>query len=56
MTIGRNAHIQTFAKVVDIIMNDSFIDRCLWQRKSSQICWDDLRFIMSDQFYMISDQ
>ena len=24
--IGRNAHVQTFAKVVD-----SFVDRCLWQ-------------------------
>jgi len=25
-TIGRNARVQTFAKVVD-----SFVDRCLWQ-------------------------
>jgi len=25
-TIGQNAHIQTFAKIVD-----SFVDRCLWQ-------------------------
>jgi len=25
-TIGRNACVQTFAKVVD-----SFVDRCLWQ-------------------------
>jgi len=25
-TIGRNAHVQTFAKVVD-----SFVDRYLWQ-------------------------
>jgi len=25
-TIGRNAHVQMFAKVVD-----SFVDRCLWQ-------------------------
>jgi len=25
-TIGRNARIQTFEKVVD-----SFVDRCLWQ-------------------------
>jgi len=25
-TIGQNAHVQTFAKVVD-----SFVDRCLWQ-------------------------
>jgi len=24
--IGRNAHVQTFAKVVD-----SFVDRCRWQ-------------------------
>jgi len=36
-TIGRNARVQTFAKVVD-----SFVDRCLWQvikyLKSSQIC------------------
>jgi len=25
-TIGQNARVQTFAKVVD-----SFVDRCLWQ-------------------------
>jgi len=25
-TIGRNARVQTFVKVVD-----SFVDRCLWQ-------------------------
>ena len=25
-TIGRNARVQTFAKIVD-----SFVDRCLWQ-------------------------
>jgi len=25
-TISRNAHVQTFVKVVD-----SFVDRCLWQ-------------------------
>jgi len=25
-TIGRNARLETFAKVVD-----SFVDRCLWQ-------------------------
>jgi len=25
-TVGRNAHFQTFAKVVD-----NFVDRCLWQ-------------------------
>ena len=25
-TIGRNARVQTFAKVVD-----NFVDRCLWQ-------------------------
>jgi len=26
-TIGRNARVQTFVKVVD----DTFVDRCLWQ-------------------------
>jgi len=25
-TIGRNAHVQTFVKIVD-----SLVDRCLWQ-------------------------
>jgi len=40
-TIGRNARVQTFAKVVD-----SFVDRCLWQVISDllllwyqQTCW-----------------
>jgi len=39
-TIGRNARVQTFAKVVD-----SFVDRCLWQVIADllffcqQTCW-----------------
>jgi len=40
-TIGRNARVQTFAKVVD-----SFVDRCLWQVMPDllllwcrQTCW-----------------
>jgi len=40
-TIGRNARLETFAKVVD-----SFVDRCLWQVNPDllllwcqQSCW-----------------
>jgi len=40
-TIGRNARVQTFAKVID-----SFVDRCLWQVTPDmlllwcqQTCW-----------------
>jgi len=32
-TIGRNARIQMFAKVVD-----SFVDRCLWQVIPDLLC------------------
>jgi len=33
-TISRNARVQTFAKVVD-----SFVDRCLWQVISGNLCF-----------------